>query len=151
MQRPTEAVVKAWAGLVLAQRAVMSGIEADLKEAGLPPLSWYDVLYGLRRARGGRLSPRELEGAMLLEQYNLSRLLDRMQADGLVRRVPYPGDKRRQLVEITAAGRALQKRMWPVYAAAIERHVGTRITEEESRVLADALPKLLPPSCLLRP
>lgn len=144
MQRPSETVVKAWAGLVLARRAATSGIEADLKRAGLPPISWYDVLYGLRRARGGRLTPRELEGEMLLEQYNLSRLLDRMEADGLVRRVPYPGDRRRQWIEITPQGRAMQKRIWPVYAAAIERHVGARVTQEESEALAEILSKLLP-------
>ncbi len=142
MQGPTETTVKAWAGLVLAQRAAISGIEGDIKVAGFPPLSWYDVLYALRRAPKGRLTPRELESALLLEQYNLSRLLDRMGTDGLVRRVPYPGDKRRQLIEITTEGRALQKRMWPVYAAAIQRHVGSRLTEQEGRALVDALAKL---------
>jgi len=146
MQRPSEAVVRAWAGLVRAQRAATSGIEADLKEAGFPPLSWYDVLYVLRRARGGRLTPRELECEMLLEQYNLSRLLDRMEAEGLVRRIPYPGDKRRQLVEITAQGRRKQKRMWLVYAAAIQRHIGARITEKEGEALAEILPRLVPSS-----
>jgi DNA-binding MarR family transcriptional regulator len=149
MQRPTDVTVKAWAALVLAQRAAMGGIETDLKNAGLPPLSWYDVLYSLRRARGGRLSPRDLENAMLLEQYNLSRLLDRMEVDGVLRRVPYPGDRRRQLIEITTQGRALQKRMWPVYASAIERHVGCKITENEAEALADTLAKLrlpLPPA-----
>jgi DNA-binding MarR family transcriptional regulator len=144
MQGPSEAEVKAWAGLVRAQRAATSGIESDLKQAGFPPLAWYDVLYGLRRARRGRLTPRELEGEILLEQYNLSRLLDRMEADGLVRRIPYPGDRRRQLVEITSHGREMQKRMWPVYATAIERHVGARITEQESEALAETLGKLLP-------
>ena len=144
MQGPSEAVVKAWAGLVLAQRAATSGIEADLKRAGLPPLSWYDVLYGLRRARRGRLTPKELEGEMLLEQYNLSRLLDRMEADGLVRRIPYPGDKRRQLIEITRLGRAMHKRMWPIYGAAIERHVGARVTQKEAEAVAEILGKLLP-------
>lgn len=144
MQRPTDAVVKAWAGLVLAQRASINGIEADLKQAGLPSLAWYDVLYALCRARRGKLTPRDLEAAMLLEQYNLSRLLDRMETEGLVRRVPYPGDKRRQLVEITSGGRALRRRIWPVYAAAIERHVGSRITEEEASVLADVLWKFRP-------
>ena len=37
-----------------------------------------------------------------------------MEVEGLVRRIPYPGDKRRQLVEITDEGRALQERMWAV-------------------------------------
>jgi DNA-binding MarR family transcriptional regulator len=65
-----------------------------------------------------------------------------MQADGLVRRVPYPGDKRRQLVEITAEGRALQKRMWPAYAAAIERHIGSKIGCADAQKLAELLGRL---------
>ncbi len=143
MQEPSEAVVIAWARLVRAQRAVTSRIEADLKEAGLPPLSWYDVLWGLRRGARRGLTPREIEGEMLLEQYNLSRLLDRMEEADLVRRVPYPGDRRRQLVRITAAGRVLQKRMWPVYAAAIETHMGSKISAKDAGLLSEALGRLL--------
>jgi DNA-binding MarR family transcriptional regulator len=120
----------------------MHRIEAALKDAGFPPLSWYDVLLELRRATEGRLAPRDLEREMLLEQYNLSRLLDRMEAEGLVRRTPYPGDKRRQLVEITPEGRSLQKRMWSAYGAAIQKHVGARLDETEADMLAGLLGKL---------
>jgi DNA-binding MarR family transcriptional regulator len=144
MQEPSEHAVLAWARLVRAQRALVTSIEAELKAAGLPPLSWYDVLWGLRRAPRRRLTPGELEGELLLEQYNLSRLLDRMEGEGLVRRVPYPGDKRRQLVELTPRGRAMQKRMWPVYGTAIETHVGSKLTREESMLLGQVLSKLLP-------
>src|SRR4051794_9972427 len=122
MQSPSDTVVSAWIGLIRAERAVRTRIEADLKGAGFPSLSWYDVLLELTRAPDGCLTPRDLEYEMLFEQYNLSRLLDRMEAEGLVRRIPYPGDKRRQRVEITEAGRVLQERMWPVYGAAIEAY-----------------------------
>src|SRR5688572_30069803 len=131
MQEPSEAAVKAYARLLRAERAVLNGIETALKKAGFPPLAWYDVLLELRRAKEQRLTPRDLEREMLLEQFNLSRLLDRMEADGLVRRLPYPGDRRRQLIEITRKGDALQRRMWPVYASAIERSVGSKLTCEE--------------------
>jgi DNA-binding MarR family transcriptional regulator len=120
----------------------MGGVEAELKQAGFPPLAWYDVLLELKRRPNGRLTPGELEQEMLFEQYNLSRLLDRMEADGLVRRVPFPGDKRRQLIEITDEGRLLQKRIWPVYAAAIEKYVGSKLNEKEVQALGDALKKL---------
>lgn len=142
MQGPTDAVQAAWAGLVRAQRAAVAGVESELRAAGFPPLSWYDVLWGLRRAEEQTLTPRELEAAMLLEQYNLSRLLDRMEADGLIRRIPYPGDKRRQLVQLTEGGAALQRKMWPVYAAAIQRHVGSKLTEAEAQKLARVFAKL---------
>jgi DNA-binding MarR family transcriptional regulator len=120
----------------------MGAIEGELKQAGFPPLAWYDVLLELKRRPDGRLTPRELETAMLFEQYNLSRLLDRMEVEGLVRRIPYPGDKRRQLIEITDDGRSLQKRIWPVYAAAIEKYVESKLNEKEVQALGDALKRL---------
>jgi DNA-binding MarR family transcriptional regulator len=143
MQGPTDEVVTAWARLIRAQRAVVGAVEADLKEASLPPLSWYDVLWSLVRAPDGRLAPRDLEGALLLEQYNLSRLLDRLEADGLVRRVPHPGDKRRQFIEVTEAGRGLRERMWRVYAEAIQRHVGAKLKPGDATLLASTLGRLL--------
>ena len=108
-QEPSDAASDAWVRLVRAERALVGRIEAVLKGAGFPNLSWYDVLLELKRTSDGRLTPREIEEKVLFEQYNLSRLLDRMEADGLVRRIPYPGDRRRQLVEITDRGRALQQ------------------------------------------
>jgi DNA-binding MarR family transcriptional regulator len=85
---------------------------------------------------------------MLLEQYNLSRLIDRMEAEGLVARVPFPGDARRQFVQITAQGRALHKRMWPVYGAAIERHVGCKFSEPETALLAELLARIAAPAAV---
>jgi DNA-binding MarR family transcriptional regulator len=143
MQEPSAAVIKAWGRLIRAERTVVGRIEAELKGAGFPSLHWYDVLLELKRGPDGRLSPRQIEEAVLFEQYNLSRLLDRMEVEGLVRRIPFPGDKRRQLVEITGAGRALQERMWTVYGAAINRFFGERLGEKEAGQLSALLLKLL--------
>lgn len=142
MQKPTEAAVAAWVRLIRAEREVRTQIEANLKEAGFPSLPWYDVLLELKRTPDGRLTPRDLEQEMLFEQYNLSRLIDRMEAEGLVRRIPFPGDKRRQLIEITEEGRALQRNMWAVYGAAIDRFVGERLADGEADQLAGLLAKL---------
>lgn len=142
MQEPSPAVIKAWGRLIRAERTVVSRIEAELKSAGFPSLHWYDVLLELKRGPEGRLTPRDIEAAVLFEQYNLSRLLDRMEAEGLVRRTPYPGDKRRQLVEITEEGRALQERMWSVYGAAINRFISAKLTDKEAGQLSALLLKL---------
>src|SRR5947207_1122735 len=105
-------VVTAWARLVRAEQALLGRIEAALKQAGFPPLAWYDVLLELGRADDGRLRRVELERQTLLAQYNASRLIDRMEKARLVRREAHPQDGRGQWVVITAEGRALQKRMW---------------------------------------
>src|SRR5581483_11260207 len=140
---PSEEVVTAWARLVRAEQALLGRIEGEIKEAGFPSLAWYDVLLELGRAEDGRLRPVELERRTLLAQYNASRLIDRMEKAGLVAREAHPEDGRGQLVAVTAEGRALQKRMWKVYGAAIARHVGARLSRGEAVQLAELLGKLI--------
>lgn len=140
---PSDETVTAWARLVRAEQTVLEKIEAELKAAGLPALSWYDVLLELSRAQDGRLRPLELERRTLLAQYNASRLIDRMEKAGLVARLPHPEDGRGQLVAITNEGRALQKRIWRIYGPAIERHVGAKLSRSEATELARLLKKLL--------
>jgi DNA-binding MarR family transcriptional regulator len=140
---PSEQTVTAWTRLVRSEQIVLGHIEAELKAAGFPPLSWYDVLLELARAEGGRLRPLELERRTLLAQYNASRLIDRMEKTGLVERLAHPEDGRGQLVAITAEGRALQKRMWRIYGPAIARHVGEKLRPAEAAELGRLLKKLI--------
>lgn len=121
----------------------MDGIEADLKSAGLPPLVWYDVLLELVRAPEGRLRHRDLHQRMLLAKYNLSRLLDRMQAEDLIERQPVHDDGRGEFVSVTAQGRDLQKRIWPVYRRALGRRFSGRLGAGDVEDLLRVLQKLL--------
>jgi DNA-binding MarR family transcriptional regulator len=138
-----EKVERAWARLIRASMRNLNAIEADLKKAGMPPLSWYDVLLELKRQPSGSLRPREIEGHLLLEQHNVSRLIDRLEKKGLVKRQPVEDDGRGQAIAITKAGRELQQKMWPVYRAAIKRHVGAKLSSEEADMLAELLKKLV--------
>ena len=141
-ERPGETVVRAWARLMKAQRLSLAAVERDLKDAGLPPLVWYDVLLEVERAGDDGLRPFELERAMLLAQYNLSRLIDRIAAAGYVERRACQDDGRGQLVAITERGRAIRRKMWPVYARAIEAALGRQLTTKQTEAL-DALLRLL--------
>jgi len=142
MPAPCEPAVRAWTRLARAHRAALATVEGRLKEAGLPPLAWYDVLLELERAGAGGIRPFELQKAMLLAQYNLSRLIDRLEAEGYVARGPSAEDGRGQTLMITAQGRAVRRRIWPVYAAAIEEAVGARLSSREAATLGDLLEKL---------
>ncbi|WP_313393017.1 MarR family winged helix-turn-helix transcriptional regulator [Sphingobium yanoikuyae] len=136
---PSSAAVRAWVRLMRAQRLALAAIEQDLKAAGLPPLGWYDVLLELVRAEDGKLRPYEIEERILLAQHNLSRLLDRMEKDGLVRREAFADDGRGRWVILTDAGRAMQSRMWSVYGPAIQKHVGNKLGDASATQLADLL------------
>ena len=116
-----------------------------LKAAGLPPLAWYDVLLELERAAGCGLRPFELEERLRLPQYGLSRLIARLEEAGLVERHSCTTDRRGQFVAATEAGRAMRRRMAPVYAAAVQQAVGARLPAAEADRLADLLGRLIAP------
>ena len=128
---PSDIVVKSWARLIRAANEALSAVESDLKRTGHPPLAWYDVLLELRRSGDDGLRPFELERELLLAQHNVSRLVDRLEAKGLVQRRPADDDGRGQKITITEAGRATLAKMWPDYAAAIQHHVGAKFHNEE--------------------
>ncbi len=139
---PTAAATRAWIGLMRAQQRTLAAIEKDFKAAGLPPLIWYDVLWELVKAEDGRLRPFEIEARTLLAQYNLSRLIDRLEKEGLVRREVFDEDARGCWVVVTEAGRAMRERMWGAYAPSIARHIGAKLSEAEASELAALLSRL---------
>ncbi|MGV1758588.1 MarR family winged helix-turn-helix transcriptional regulator [Rhizobium sp. A22-96] len=141
--KPSAAITRAWVRLMRAQQITLAAIEQDLKAAGLPPLGWYDVLLELARAADGKLRPYEIEERTLLAQHNLSRLLDRMEKAGLVHREIFSEDGRGRWVIITEAGNAMRTRIWTVYAAALQRHLGDRLDDTQADQLADLLTALL--------
>lgn len=142
-QKPSEAIVDAWISLVRAQQAAVLKVERAFRDAGLPPHSWYDVLWELDRASEPGLRPYEIESRMLVAQSNISRLIDRLEERGLVERRACETDGRGQHVVITPAGRALRRQMWPVYAKAITDAVGRHLNEREAATVRDLLRRII--------
>ena len=140
---PSAAAVAAWARLLRVSQGLLSAVEADLKAADLPPLVWYDVLLELHRAGRKGLRPYELQDVTVLTQYNLSRLAERLQKAGYVERLPWPEDRRGHILRITADGRRVRRKMWPVYRAAIAGHFAARLDPEDVRRLTAVLGKLV--------
>lgn len=140
---PGETAIRAWTRLLRAQHAAQSYVEKVLKDAGLPPLSWYDVLLELERGDRAGLRPFELERQLLLPQYGLSRLLDRIEAAGYLERRPCEEDARGQVVVITKAGQQLRRKVWPTYAAALKTAVADRLNLKEQEILGELLGKLI--------
>lgn len=141
--KPSEATTCAWTSIMRARDRLLAAIEADLKAAEMPPLAWYDVLWELARSQCGKLRPYEIEERTLLAQYNLSRLIDRLEREGLVRREVFAEDGRGRWLVITDAGRQLRERMWTVYAKSIETHIGCKLAESEAKTIAGLLDRFL--------
>ncbi|WP_430681736.1 MarR family winged helix-turn-helix transcriptional regulator [Mesorhizobium australafricanum] len=126
-------------------RQLVERTEGALKASGLPPLAWYDVLHELAEAGEGGLRPFELVDRVLLAQYGVSRLLARLEADGLVEKLPVSDDGRGQTVRITSSGRDMRRRIWAVYGASIADLMGDRLSAEELKALATLLGRLRHP------
>ena len=134
--------IAAWARVIRVPQSLLRQVEADLKAAGCPPLSWYDALLELKRAGSTGLRPFQLQEEMLLEQYNLSRLVDRIVRSGLAERLATEQDGRGQVLKITAEGRQLLRQMWPIYRAAIRKHFAEKLDRRDIAELARILVKL---------
>lgn len=132
-----------WALFLTAHALLVERIEARLAEAGLPSLAWYDVLWALERSEGGRLRLSELADRMVLSRSNMTRLVDRLVAAGLVVRSPSDEDGRGAYAVITAAGRAQRAEMWPAYKAEISGRFEAHLKPAEVRAMHAALSRVV--------
>jgi DNA-binding MarR family transcriptional regulator len=129
----------AWKAFIFAHTAVVGRIERDLAAEGLVSLTWYDVLTALSGAPDHRLRLHELAQQVALSRSGLTRLLDRIEAAGYVRREPSPGDRRGAYAVMTAEGEAALLRAWPTYARGIAHYFSDHLSDEEKGVLIGAL------------
>lgn len=132
-----------WALLLTTHAVLVEQIEIRLAQAELPPLAWYDVLWGLERAEDQRLRMNELAQKVVLSRSNLTRLIDRLEEAGLVQRERSTEDRRGAYAVLTTEGKAMRRRMWPVYAQGIKELFEDRIDEPQSQVFAEVLRAML--------
>jgi DNA-binding MarR family transcriptional regulator len=124
----TDSDLETWKAFINAHDRITRQINADLAARDLPDLTVYDALWALRTGEGGRRRMGELAEAVVLSRTAIVRLVDRLEAAGLVRREPVPEDRRGSYVVLTPEGKSTLKQMWPVYSAGIERLFATHAT-----------------------
>jgi DNA-binding MarR family transcriptional regulator len=88
------------------QQILLSAVDGALRPHGLT-FARYEALVLLTFSRTGRLPMRVMGERLQLHPTSVTNIVDRLQADGLVRRIPHPTDRRATLVEITDSGSAL--------------------------------------------
>jgi DNA-binding MarR family transcriptional regulator len=123
-----------WRAFLNTHARVTRAIARDLADAGLPDLGWYDLLWTLYRRPGRSLRVKELADEVVLSPTAMSRFVDRVEAAGYVQRRPDPDDRRALQVTLTDEGVELLRRMWPVYAAGIERHFEAELEASGLRI-----------------
>ena len=108
----------------------------------MPPLSWYDVLLELDRAGSKGARAFALQKKLLLPQYGLSRLLNRIEKAGYLKRLSYDDDGRGQSLVITQSGKIARKQIWSVYSVAIEQAIGSKLNSHDGKKLSELLASL---------
>jgi DNA-binding MarR family transcriptional regulator len=132
-----------WALFLTTHAVLLEVMERRLAEAGLPPLAWYDALWALERAAERRLRLSDMAEAMVISRSNLTRLVDRLEEAGLVKRERSEDDRRGAYAVITARGAQMRRRMWPVYSQAIAELFEGHLSAAEAQAMQKALGRAL--------
>jgi len=140
---PDPTAPELWRALVDVYQPVLREVVGELeRDAGIDS-GTYSVLAYLDRADGAlRLSELQTLMRVRYSQPGLSRLVQRMEADGLVDRVEVPDDRRATTVRLTRTGRARTRTARAVYDRALEQHLGTFVTAADARRLTDLLERV---------
>jgi DNA-binding MarR family transcriptional regulator len=142
MQPLTADEQRAWLGLLRTHARITHELDEQLRSEHGLPLSSYDVLVQLCSAPGGELRMSELADAVVISRSGLTRLVDRLERDGLVVRRECPDDARGSLAVVSAKGRATLERAQPTHHAGIRRLFLEPLDDSQRRQLAASWDRL---------
>jgi DNA-binding MarR family transcriptional regulator len=134
----------AWRGLLRVHAGMTKALDAELMREHRLPLSSYEVLLFLADSPEGRLRMSELADEVLLSRSGLTRLVDRMERQGLLRRTPCEQDQRGWFAEITDNGRALFERARRTHLDGVRERFLSHLAPDEQRTLAALWEKVSP-------
>ena len=141
LSSPPPEALAAWRVFFECALALPDILDAELEDAVGLPFRWYDVLVHLEEAGHGA-PMNEVASRILASKSGLTRVIDRMEEAGLVRRERPLDDRRVVLVFITDEGLATLHAARRVHRDGIRRHFTEHLTEAELRTLARTLEKV---------
>ncbi len=133
----------AWAGFIRVHASIVRELDAELRAAHGLPLSSFDVLVQLSLAPEGRMQMHELAEAVHLSRSGLTRLVDRLERQGLLERRRGERDPRRVFASITRRGLDRLAKTTPTHLAGVRRRFLERLSQAQVKLLAAAWDQLL--------
>jgi len=140
----SETELGAWRGLLRVHSALVKALDSELEAAHGLPLSSYEVLISLRCAPDGRLRMADLADRALLSRSGMTRLVDRLEREGLLARQQCPADARGCYAALTEAGEAFLDRARPTHLAGVRQRFLRHFGEDELERLAECWERVLP-------
>lgn len=132
--------MEAWRTFLFTQARVLATLDNELTAGAGLSLAWYDVLVQLHEA-GESVRMGDLAKSLLISPSAGTRLIDRMERQGLVAREPCSDDRRVTFVKLSPAGLQKLREAAPVHMAGVERHFSSFLSEAD----ADRLTSILSP------
>jgi DNA-binding MarR family transcriptional regulator len=136
--------LRAWRGLLRAHACLAKRLDAELEQAHGLPMTSYEVLYHLEEANGGRMRMCELAEQAQLSRSGLTRLVDRLERDGLLERCSCDHDARGSYACLTIGGRERLEEARVTHLAVVREHFFSRFSESELSTLADMWERIAP-------
>ena len=134
--------IEALGMLIEAHNEVLHVTQRHLEATSDVPVAWLGVLIRLARTPGQRLRMSELARDMTMSTSGLTRLVDRIEAAGQVRREACPEDRRGLHAALTDDGRAALAEALPGHVADLERTIGDALDADDLAELTRLLRRL---------
>src|SRR3954453_5362589 len=134
----------AWRGFLRVHAALVKSLDAELASAHDLPLSSYEVLLNLEAAPGHKLRMSELADSVLLSRSGMTRLVDRLEREGLLERDHCPADGRGCSAVFTTRGAELPADPPPTHLGGVREKFLSQFSEDELRILAGFWERVLP-------
>jgi len=136
------AALRLWLDTAAAHDELAEVLAAAAEEGNTARVDVVAILLPLAEADEQRLRMNELADRSHLTPSGLTRRIDRLVADGLVRRVTCPSDRRGAHAQLTPLGLDVAGRSIQHLGTVLERHVSTRLSAQETAALSDLLVRL---------
>jgi DNA-binding MarR family transcriptional regulator len=140
----TEGELRAWRGLLRAYGCLAKRLDAELEREHRLPMTSYEVLNHLEHTNRGRMRMCELAEEAQLSRSGLTRLVDRLEREGLVERCSCEHDARGSYACLTDGGRERLEEARVTHLGVVREHFLSRFSEGELTDLADVWERIAP-------
>ncbi len=129
--------LRLWLNILRTSRSVENALREEMRVSYDQTLPRFEILATLERSENG-LRMSALSEQLLVSNGNVTGIVERLVQDGLVERLPVPGDKRATLVRLTHKGEAVFAEMADVHERWVNDLLGT-VPPDMAQPLIDAL------------
>jgi DNA-binding MarR family transcriptional regulator len=136
--------LRAWRGLLRAHACLAKRLDAELERAHRLPMTSYEVLNHLQEATGGRMRMCDLAEQAQLSRSGLTRMVDRLEREGLLERCSCDHDARGSYACLTESGRERVEEAHVTHLSVVREHFFSRFSESELSLLADMWERIAP-------